>query len=60
MKHFKIALLQMKAVIKAIDENMQIAEKFCREAAEKGADLALFPEMFSTGYAALEGDPFGP
>jgi len=60
MKHFKIALLQMKAAIKEIDENTQIAEKFCREAAEKGSDLALFPEMFSTGYAALEGDPFGP
>lgn len=31
-------------------ENMNKGMKACREAKEKGADIALFPEMWSTGY----------
>ncbi len=31
-------------------ENLNIGIKACREAKEKGADIALFPEMWSNGY----------
>ena len=60
MQQLRVALLQMNAEDKAIDGNMRIAEKFCKEAAKSGADIAIFPEMFSTGYAQLQGDPFAP
>ena len=33
------------------DENLAIGKKACVEAKEKGADIALFPEMWSDGYA---------
>ena len=33
------------------DENLSIGKKACAEAKEKGADIALFPEMWSDGYA---------
>lgn len=46
----KIALLQMMAVEERIEENLWIADKFCREAAKAGAQIAVFPEMFSIGY----------
>ncbi|MBQ4037565.1 MAG: carbon-nitrogen hydrolase family protein [Clostridia bacterium] len=32
------------------EEAMQLGEAACRKARAAGADLALFPEMFSTGY----------
>ena len=35
---------------KNIDENLEIGKKACVEAKEKGADIALFPEMWSDGY----------
>ena len=34
-------------------ENLEIGIKACREAKEKGAELALFPEMWSNGYDIL-------
>lgn len=46
----KIALLQMMTVEERIEENIWIADKFCREAAKAGAQIAVFPEMFSIGY----------
>lgn len=45
----KIALLQLVAG-KTIDEQLEKGIKACREAKEKGADVALFPEMWSEGY----------
>ena len=33
-----------------LDENLDIGKKACVEAKEKGADIALFPEMWSDGY----------
>lgn len=56
----KVALLQMLAVENSIDENMAIASAFCRAAADQGADIAVFPETFSTGYWLPEGDRFAP
>ena len=35
---------------KSIQENLIIGKKACLEAKEKGADIALFPEMWSDGY----------
>ena len=37
----------------SLTENMNKGIKACREAKERGADIALFPEMWSTGYRFL-------
>lgn len=44
----KIALLQIAAQ-DTIDSTLDKGISFCRKAKEMGADLALFPEMFSNG-----------
>ena len=33
-----------------LDENIELGKNACIEAKEKGADIALFPEMWSEGY----------
>ena len=45
----KIALLQI-APCKNSDENLEKGIICCKKAKEKGADIALFPEMWSNGY----------
>lgn len=45
----KIAFIQILPG-KNLDENLTIGIKACMEAKEKGADIALFPEMWSDGY----------
>lgn len=45
----KIALLQLLPG-KTLEDNLTAGIKACREAKEKGADVALFPEMWSDGY----------
>lgn len=45
----KIALLQLMPG-NGLEEQYRIGEKACRQASEKGADIALFPEMWSCGY----------
>lgn len=45
----KIALLQI-APGEGLEENMEKGIKACREAKSMGADIALFPEMWSNGY----------
>ena len=45
----KIALLQLLPG-KDLDDNLIEGKIACREAKEKGADVALFPEMWSDGY----------
>ena len=47
--NLKIAFLQILPG-KSPDENFLIGKKSCIEAKEKGADIALFPEMWSDGY----------
>ena len=49
MSVLKIAFLQISP---CGDERQNVikGEKYCRIAKEKGADIALFPEMFSCGY----------
>lgn len=48
-KCLKIALLQISPC-KTLEENLEKGIKSCRKAKEKGADIALFPEMWSNGY----------
>lgn len=49
MKLLKIALLQI-APCGALEENLKKGLDCCRKAKKMGADIALFPEMFSNGY----------
>lgn len=44
-----IAFLQILSG-KSLEENLVIGKKACVTAKEKGADIALFPEMWSDGY----------
>ena len=46
---FKIAFLQLIPG-NSLEEQLDKGIKACREAKEKGADVALFPEMWSDGY----------
>jgi predicted amidohydrolase len=58
MQPFTIALLQLHAHGNDLAANRDKGEDFCRRAAAMGADLALFPEMWSAGYeAAVKWDP---
>lgn len=49
MNILKIALLQI-APCGDLNKNLEKGIKYCRQAKEKGADIALFPEMWSNGY----------
>ncbi|MGI5895502.1 MAG: carbon-nitrogen hydrolase family protein [Oscillospiraceae bacterium] len=53
-KLFRIALVQKSAVPLDERKNLRLAVKACREAKQLGADLVLFPEMWSTAYAFPE------
>lgn len=50
MAHLKIALLQI-APTGSLDGNLRKGIDACRQARAQGADIALFPEMWSNGYA---------
>lgn len=45
----KIAFLQLVPDVN-IEDNIEKGIKACREAKANGADIALFPEMWSSGY----------
>lgn len=49
MKSFKVALLQMAGCGGDVGASLVKGEEFCRRAAVAGADVALFPEMWSVG-----------
>lgn len=49
MKKLKIALLQI-APCGSLEENLEKGIKYCKKAKAQGADIALFPEMWSNGY----------
>lgn len=49
----RIALLQLLPG-KTLKDQLSIGTAACREARSKGADIALFPEMWSDGYAIPE------
>lgn len=49
MSELKIALLQIAPGL-TLEENLQKGLSVCRRAHQMGADIALFPEMWSNGY----------
>lgn len=49
MSVLKVALLQI-APTGSLNENLNKGTNACRQAKDMGADIALFPEMFSNGY----------
>ena len=49
MSELKIALLQIAPGL-TLEENLQKGLSVCRQAHQMGADIALFPEMWSNGY----------
>ena len=51
-----IALLQLEPC-GTLEENREKGLRACREAREMGADIALFPEMWSCGYRIYERPP---
>lgn len=48
----RLALLQIEPG-DSLQENLQRGEEACRAAKRQGADLALFPEMWSNGYRLM-------
>ena len=56
MNILKIALLQI-APCSTLEENLEKGIKACRRAKEMGADIALFPEMWSCGYRIYNRPP---
>lgn len=51
MSELRIALLQIAGAGYDQAANLETGLAACRRAAELGADIALFPEMWNTGYA---------
>lgn len=47
----KIGCIQMNVGFGKVEENFRRAEQLIREAAEKGAEIVILPEMWNTGYA---------
>ncbi len=47
----KIGCIQMNVGFGKVDENYTHAEELIREAADKGAEIVVLPEMWNTGYA---------
>ncbi len=54
-----VALLQMRSFGYDQDANLKKADKFCREAAANGADIALMAEMWNIGYTRFDPDDEG-
>ena len=52
----RIALLQLVGCGYDRSASLARGEAACRAAADAGADLAVFPELWSTGYAFIDGD----
>ena len=55
MKNLKIALLQLLPE-HSLEGNLKKGIEYCRKSKEMGADIALFPEMWSVGYDIPEDD----
>lgn len=53
MKDLRVAFLQI-APTGSTDGNLDKGKRYCKEAKELGADIALFPEMWSSGYRIPE------
>lgn len=55
---FRVAILQMERSSN-LEHNIEKGIRFCREAKHKGADIAVFPEMWSNGYERIFGGFLG-
>jgi predicted amidohydrolase len=53
MRMLNVALLQMASCGTDQAANLAKGEAFCRRARQMGADIALFPEMWSIGYTGF-------
>ncbi|WP_426351074.1 carbon-nitrogen hydrolase family protein [Alloiococcus sp. CFN-8] len=53
MKNLKVALLQLLPE-DTLERNKEKGLEYCRRAKEMGADIVLFPEMWSVGYSIPE------
>lgn len=53
MSEITLALLQLTSCGTDVGQNQAKGERYCRLAASMGADVALFPEMWSNGYASF-------
>lgn len=49
METLKVALLQLLPET-SLDDNLEKGLEYCKRSKEMGADIALFPEMWSVGY----------
>lgn len=54
MPTLRITLLQLVSCGRDVAANLRKGDDFCRRAASLGADLALFPEMWSIGYQRFD------
>ncbi len=54
-----VALLQMDSFGYDQKANLEKADRFCREAAREGADIALMAEMWNIGYTRFDPDVQG-
>ena len=58
MKNLKVGLIQQKAIANNINDNLELGLKYVTEAKRLGADIVLFPEMWSNGYNPPYEDAF--
>jgi predicted amidohydrolase len=56
---FRVALLQASACGTDVEANLRKGLQLCRQARQMGADLALFPEMWSIGYESCPSEQTG-
>lgn len=54
MSEITVALLQISANGADQSSNLSKGVQFCRQAAQMGADIALFPEMWNIGYTSFD------
>ena len=54
MSEITVALLQIIANGADQSSNLSKGVQFCRQAAQMGADIALFPEMWNIGYTSFD------
>ena len=59
MEAIRVALLQMTGCGADLDANRSKGETFCRRARAAGADIALFPEMWSVGMTFFDAQQEG-
>ncbi len=47
----KIGLAQINTIWHSVDKNLRKAEEFIKMSAQRGCDVIVFPEMFTTGFS---------